>query len=505
MQRLPSILTALAAALVATASHGGGGDQVFHLTAHGHATTGPSRLSSVPTGHCQQCHPTRQTPAPGSPTLFTANDNGLCFTCHTSAGRNQVYAGQAAFAASSHATSPSMRWPGPVPAARPVGDAGKCVNCHTPHGARDGLGLVPNLEFFREEALCLSCHDGSGPATTNIAAELSKARRHPVVTTAGVHTTAEGINSTAFGVTARHAECSDCHNPHATRGAAPLSGTSRVQVTNGAAGTVPAFLALPATDSTPVKEFELCFKCHSSWTTRPAGQTDLAMVLNPANESMHPVEGPGRNTSSTMSNSLDGGTGLPHLTTTSVLTCADCHNTDALPRTVSLASAYTGAAPKGPHGSNVTAANVAYSGALLRAPVRATLKPRSGTNDFTLEEFALCFICHASGPFRTTSESARSDTSFRLHGMHLNKLNDKGNGAGDINTPGAGMGNAICRECHFNTHGTRGAPFSGNRTYAKGVNFSPNITGPSGTGQPSWTPGSCSLRCHGTSHNPETY
>ena len=67
--------------------------------------------------------------------------------------------------------------------------------------------------------------------------------------------------------------------------------------------------------------------------------------------------------------------------------------------------------------------------------------------------------------------------------MHLNKLNDKGNGAGDINTPGAGMGNAICRECHFNTHGTRGAPFSGNRTYAKGVNFSPNITGPSGTGR----------------------
>ncbi|HMV65829.1 MAG TPA: hypothetical protein PKA64_03175, partial [Myxococcota bacterium] len=98
----------------------------------------------------------------------------------------------------------------------------------------------------------------------------------------------------------------------------------------------------------------------------------------------------------------------------------------------------------------------------MRAPYRATLKPRASANDFQNEEFALCFICHGTGPFRTTSENARNDTSFRFHGMHLNRLYGQGNGAGDINTPGAGMGNAICRECHYNTHGTRAAPFSQN-------------------------------------------
>lgn len=489
-------------ALASSASLAGGGDQVFHLTAHGSQTTGVSRLSSIPRGHCMQCHPTRQTPTPGTPTLFTANDNGLCFTCHVSAGTSQVYAGQTAFVSASHATATTMRWPGPVPAARPVGDSGKCVNCHTPHGARDGQGLVPNLEFFREEALCLACHDGSGPASTNIAAEVTKERAHPVTTIAGVHRTNEGTVSASFGTASRHAECSDCHNPHAARADAVLSGTTRVQVTNGAAGTVPAYTALPASNTTAVKEYELCFKCHSSWTTRPAGQTDLAMVFNPANESFHPVEGPGRNVTSTMSNSLDGGTGLPHLSTNSVITCADCHNNDAMPRNVSLVSTYTGAVPSGPHGSTVTTPS---SGALLRAPYRATLKPRSTTNDFTLEEFSLCFICHASGPFRTTSSGTRIDTSFRYHGMHLNSINTKGSGAGDINTPGAGMGNAICRECHFNTHGTRGAVVSGNQTYAKGVNFSPNIQGPGGVGQPQWTPGSCRLRCHGQNHSPENY
>lgn len=490
-------------ALAASDALAGGGDQVFHLTAHGNQTTGVARLSSVPTGHCTQCHPTRQTPAPPSPTLFSANDNGLCFTCHMSPGRNLVYAGQTAFASSSHQTSTSMRWPGPVPAARPAGDAGKCVNCHTPHGSRDGLGLVPNLEFFREEALCLACHDGSGPASTNVAAEVAKARAHPVTTTAGVHATSEGIAPASFA--ARHAECTDCHNPHAARSGAVLSGTSRVQVTNGAAGTVPTYTAVPASNTGPVREYELCFKCHSSWTTRPAGQTDLAVVLNPANESFHPIEGPGRNSTSTMSNSLDGGSGLPRLSTNSVITCADCHNSDALPRTVSVASAYTGTVPSGPHGSNASTANAALSGAILRAPYRVALKPRANSNDFQNEDFGLCFICHGTGPFRATNENARNDTSFRYHAFHLNRLFNQGSGAGDINTPGAGMGNAICRECHYNTHGNKTAPFSQNRGYAKGVAFSPNVTGPGGTGQPTWTPGSCSLRCHGMNHNPETY
>lgn len=506
MQRLPSILTTrLLGVVVILAAPAVAGDQVFHLTAHGNTSTGVNRLTSVATGHCMQCHPTRQDPQLASPVLFGANDNTLCFTCHTAPGLAAVYAGQTAYAASSHATSSAMRWPGPTPLARPAGDQGKCLNCHTPHGARDGQGLVPNLEYFREEALCLSCHDASGPAGTNIAAELAKPAAHPTVPTVGVHLASEGSASAAFGVGKRHAECTDCHNPHGVTAGNRLSGTSRIQVSNGVAGSVPGFTFLPPTNTAPVKEYELCFKCHSSWTSRPAGQPDLAMVLNPANESFHPVEAAGKNTSSQMANSLAGGTGLPHLTTASVISCTDCHNNDAIPRTISLVSGYTGAAPTGPHGSNASGGNAALSTAVLRAPYRVTLKPRSATNDYTANDFTLCFICHSPAPFATRNSDARTDTAFRYHGFHLNRLNDQGSGAGDINTPGAGQGNAICRECHYDTHGTRAAPFSANRTYARGVNYSPNVQGPNGTGQPTWVRGSCQARCHGKNHNPETY
>lgn len=507
MQRVPSILR-LPAACVAVglwAAPAPAGDQVFHLTKHGSATTGVSRLPGTPVGHCMQCHPVRQTPAPLSPVLFGPNDNTLCFTCHAAAGPASVYAGQAAYAAGIHATAGAMRWPGPVPAARPPQDAGKCLNCHTPHGARDGAGLVPNLEYVREEALCLACHDASGPAATNIFSELSKAAAHPTAAVSGRHLTAEGGASAAFGAANRHAECTDCHNPHAATAAGPLSGASRVTVVNGAAGTAPAYTFVPPTDATPVQEYQLCFKCHSSWTTRPAGASDVALVLNPANASFHPVEGPGRNTSSQLANSLAAGGGLPHLTTSSVLTCGDCHNNDALPRTVTLVSGYTGAVPKGPHGSAASGGNAAFSNALLRAPYRADLKPRAASNDYTANDFALCFICHAPAPFGTGSDNARADTAFRFHGFHLNRLFDQGSVAGSITTPGAGRGNAICRECHYDTHGTRGAPFASNRGYARGVNFSPNVQGPGGAGEPTWAPGSCRLRCHGTNHNPETY
>ena len=505
MQRLPSILKTALVACALLALPALAGDQVFQLTAHGNPTTGVNRLASLPRGHCKQCHLTRQLPPPMSPVLFTTNDNGLCFTCHVGAGVASVYTGQTAYGASVHATSLTMRWPGPTPPARPAGDQGKCLNCHTAHGARDGQGLVPNLEYVREEALCLACHDASGPAATNIAAEVAKSGGHPTVATTAVHVTAEGSSSAAFGTGRRHAECTDCHNPHAATAAGPLLGTSRIQVTNGVAGSVPAFTFVPQTNASAVKEYELCFKCHSSWTTRPAGQTDLAMVLNPANESFHPVEAAGKNTSSQMTNSLAGGTGLPHLSTSSVLTCGDCHNNDALPTTVSLVSGYTGALPSGPHGSAAAGGNAAFSNAVLRAPYRAALKPRATSNDYTVNDFTLCFICHSPAPFADRSKNNRTDTAFSLHGFHLGSIFNKGSGAGDINTPGAGQGNAICRECHYNTHGTRGAAFSGNAAYARGVNFSPNIRGAGGTGQPTWAPGSCRVSCHGQNHSPETY
>ncbi len=482
MQRLPSILSALVG-LTAVTAFAGPRDVVYLETRHGSADAGVNRVATVPVGHCRQCHDTRTLPQPQPHLLFRADDNALCFTCHTPAGA-AAWQGSTAYNATAHWTSMKMAWPGPAPAARPAGDVGKCLNCHTPHGSRDGQGLVPVLGFVREEALCLTCHDASGPASTNLVAELAKATAHPVIATSGVHDAREAMSPATFATGRRHAECVDCHNPHAANDAAKLAGVARVAVTNGGAGTVPGYTLKPASDLSPTLEYQLCFKCHASWTTQPAGQDDLALVLNPANESFHPVEGPGKGTSAQLANSLAGGTGLPHLTTADTITCSDCHNSEAIPLTVSKVSTYGGTVPSGPHGSNAAATNATFSKALLRASYRVTPKT---TKSFVASEFQLCFVCHSSAPFATTSKNIRSDTRFNLHGFHV----------------GEGL---LCAECHSNSHGTRLAGYSGNRTYGRLVSFGPTITGPTTGSQPAWNgSSSCSLRCHGFTHNNETY
>ncbi len=484
MQRLPPILSA-ALLLMGTGAAAGAGDVVYQQTAHGNSTTGVNRVGAIPTGHCAQCHATRTLPLSIPNMLFAPNDNGLCVACHGGVGKS-AYLGPAAYTATAHWTSMKMLWPGPVPAARPISDQGKCLNCHTPHGKKDGQGLVPDLGYVREEALCLACHDSNGPASSNISAELAKASSHPVTTIVGKHTSTESTAGSTYAAPNRHAECVDCHNPHAATGTAKLAGVPRVAVTNGAAGSTPTFTLRPASDPTAVTEHELCFKCHSAYTTLPAGRTDKAVELNPANESFHPIEGPGKNTTAAMAASLLGGTGSPKLTPTSVITCSDCHNSEAIPLTVSTVSAYTGAAPSGPHGSNAAAGSTVLSAALLRASYRVS--PKSG-GGYVPTESTLCFICHASGPFADNSKNSRSDTNFRLHGFHMGK-------------------GTLCAECHSTTHGNRLAPWASNRTYSRLVSFSANVKGTGGAAtEPAWTLSTrrCTLSCHGMNHSGEGY
>jgi predicted CXXCH cytochrome family protein len=464
----PTLGFALALGLVSGLTRAGPRDGVYLQTDHGSGGAGVNRRPSIPRGHCLQCHETRSVQPTGQSSLFTANDNTLCFTCHQLQGK-AVYLGQTSFNGASHWTSGLMRWPGPNPPARPGGDLGLCLNCHTPHGSKDGQGLVPDLGYVREEALCLACHDSTGPARSNLAAEVTKASAHPVSRTAGRHLSHEPGSPASFASPgARHAECADCHNPHASTHSAKLAGVSRVGVTNGAAGAVPAFTFKPATNGSPVVEYELCFKCHSSWTTLPSGAKDTALDFNPANESFHPVEGPGTNSTLAMSNSLAGGTGLPHLTPASVVACGDCHNSDALPATFSTAAAYLASAgshaPTGPHGSN-------RSGALLRANYRRTGSMTSPVS--VTAEFTLCFICHASAPFSDTSRSTRADTNFKLHGFHVTSKR------------------TLCAACHSSSHATKSAANAGNRSYQRLVSFS---------GSGTWNQGarSCSVSCHGS-------
>ncbi len=493
MQRLPPVLRSLAlAALVWPALVAAGpSDLVYRTTRHGDGAVGVNRVAGLMRGNCNHCHDLRGTTTAAQ--LWTANDNGLCFTCHTNPVG--VFLGRATFEATLHWTSGQMRWPGPVPAARPVGDQGECLNCHTPHGNRDARGLVPDLGHTREESLCTACHDSTGPSTVNILAELTKAATHPITSAAlaGRHVAGEA-GAAPFATANRHVECADCHNPHAAQAgpAAPattsktLLAVSRVQVTNGAANTAPAYALLPASDTSPPYEWQVCLKCHSGFVgALPAGARDKGLELNPANASFHPVEAAGRNATAAMTQSLLGGTGNPKLTPTSTLWCSDCHSSEAIPTTVSTLAAYTGTAPGGPHGSSASAGNATYSTALLRAAYRTALY---GNTNYAAADFALCYTCHAAAPFNDTSKNTRADTNFRLHGFHVRGER------------------AICKECHESIHGTATASQAGNRAYGRLVSFWPTFTAPGG-GPPTWSQAgrSCTVTCHGMNHNSENY
>ncbi len=266
---------------------------------------GALRDPALPRGGCNQCHTFGSTEPQKASSLWTENDNALCYQCHAQWSRTGVYPGQQDYEFSTHLRDSRMVWPGPKPKARKeLEAAGKCVNCHDPHGVQDASGLIPDLLFLRDDKLCLTCHNGSN-TTLSIADELRKPYRHPIGKNTIRHRPDEGNQAYRYGLSNRHVTCSDCHNPHAllsdpSSPVAPAVSNRNIRVNgvkviNGPAGSVPSYIYRSALDkSTTLAEYEICFKCHSSWTIQPGGQTDLARFLNTNNPSYHPVEAAGR-------------------------------------------------------------------------------------------------------------------------------------------------------------------------------------------------------------------
>jgi hypothetical protein len=276
---------------------------------------------------------------------------------------------------------------------------------------------------------------------------------------------------------------------------------------NGAAGAAPTYTFLNGITQVMTREYELCFKCHSGSTVLPppiAGKPstdylDKAVELNPKNPSFHPVEAAGTNQTPKMADSLKGSSPykLWNFTPTSTIRCLNCHASSGTPD----ASATPPPAVDGalaPHASS-------NRGILLRNYTDRVLKTTNAA--YSAADFALCFVCHAEAPF--SSETAEA-TNFKLHGKHVSKLAKDGvvSTGLDINTPGAGQGNAICAECHFRLHSTTNKVEPQSVPGSRLVNFAPNVT-PNG-GTLSWTPGStgsgsCTLTCHGQAHNNYPY
>ena len=415
-------------------------------------------------GECERCHTMHageDVPQPFA--LVGPDDNSLCVECHTEPWKGGSFPDTWTYARSAHGQDPNVIWPGPDPAARTEpGAAGKCVNCHEPHGWSDALGLIPGLLNAREEALCLRCHNGA-PAVTNVGVDFTKPYTHPLSTATGRHTGPLESAPTDFGaapLNRRHAECADCHNPHfaiGDEGSGPVAselsrrnlGVSRVRVVQGSAGSIPAYFFTAGSDTLtpPLAEHQLCYKCHSSWTNLPPGQTDLARVLNPANPSYHPVEAQGRDQTIQMS------AFTPGWSASSITRCGHCHGSDF---------GTTG----GPHGSNYR-----Y---ILRRPYTASPASRMMGVD------EICFECHAWEVYADPSSPEVVRSASRFNGPQV--------GAGHAEH--VGERDVPCFACHA-THGSTTLPHLIATGRSPGIlSYTESATG-----------GTCTPTCHG----PETY
>ncbi len=447
---------------------------VYPQSKHGNTSTGVNRTPDWPVGSCEQCHVQHGGSSPNPYALFAPNANALCATagCHNSTSANSIYQALSTYNVSGHGASAVMIWPGPdatvdpgAASAKRSGDAGKCVNCHSPHGYKDGTGLIPSQVFSREEKLCVVCHDGS-PAAKNVKAEFAKTYRHTAGTVAGKHDAAEDGTASNYGASPannRHAECVDCHNPHlakadSTPPTAPaasnrLQGVGRVAVINGAAGVAPSYTYRGAADASPANEYEICFKCHSSWTTLPAttpsGGTpkDKALQFNSNNRSYHPVEAAGKN------GTINVNAFVNNWDATKLTYCTDCHTTDSAVPT----------APRGPHGSTFN-----Y---ILKKNYAASSAQR------TMLSTELCFDCHGYD----TYANARSTSTVQ--------------GYSRFNSPAFSRGHTYhvdqkqrpCYACH-ESHGAANLPSLIATGRSPGLNSYTQAS----------NGGTCSPTCHGS-------
>lgn len=388
-------------------------------SAHGDSSSGVDRSAvtglpypeaiSYPKGHCGHCHELHASIGGGEPapvggaqssySLFRENFgidiNELCYDCHETFsfgvglgyGRHGIYQGKTKFNNSIHFSSANMLWsPDPVPPGPPYNDAGNCHNCHNPHGYNDGSGIVEHMLFARdsktgdspayERGGCEACHDGTqGGSTKDVKAQLNKSYAHPAHTYNDRHIlpeTGQSESGSSFGPANRHAECTDCHNPHALGSTGDIHtapGNSVSDVIKNVWGVEPTWPAIwtqptiftvrrpSAYPDGSQYEYQICFKCHSyygldtvtdgvSSITGPSGIyiTDQAWEFNVNNRAVHPVvvslnnqtgsSSPQALTSAQMSSPWNSGTG------NNTMYCSDCHGADN-----------EGSGAVGPHGS----------------------------------------------------------------------------------------------------------------------------------------------------------
>lgn len=430
----------------------------------------PVKLDTSGQLQCRSCHdPHEMDIDPTTKKFLVASNSGsaLCLVCH----RKQYWTSNP----STHMTStkPYTSAQGAHTGYGTVATNG-CESCHKPHTANVASRSLKAVE----EVNCGQCH-GPSAIGRNIQTEFTKAYSHPTYSmTPSVHDASESPSNPAHALpepsaaTPRHAECEDCHNPHASyaqtatapKGSGKVAGVWGINRNNTR--------VLPAGTPPSVNEYEICFKCHADsanmpqaggapappYPTRQAPQWNKRLQFDSTSVSFHPVEAPAR------------ATAAPSLkapwTLTSLVTCTDCHDNDTGPKAPT-----PGTGPSGPHGSSY----------------KHLLAGRYDMDNANTAEsaaaYALCYKCHD----RTIVLSA---TSCREHNRHVRNVN------------------ASCSICH-DPHGISSAQGTTTNN-AHLINFDRRFVTPSSSGVLRWeqtSPGQgrCYLTCHGRNHNPESY
>ena len=369
---------------------GEGGD--FVLPSH-HVQSEPTSLQTVKNPDCEACHD--QTNHISGSILLRNADGGnpciydpanpisaepACLSCHDSDHTAPF---------SSHVTAPDIEagstWTNSAHATGGsshlgvtcLGD-GATNGCHSnAHGSNKPSLLAPyQTATPSEEGICYACHNGQRTAK-DIRVPFQKSYRHPIERS-GINQPKEGAEN--LGLDHRHAECLDCHGPHAAGSKVhnPIGNLlASDSVLKGVWGVEPVIdpaalpgqqiadfteLKAPAYPEGATKEYQICFKCHSSYafgTIDPANQgvtdiigpsgdhiTDQALEFSPANRAAHPVV---VETSAQIGALEPKGLASVQLKAPwrsnvghQTMYCSDCHGTDA------------GGAldAQGPHGSN---------------------------------------------------------------------------------------------------------------------------------------------------------
>ena len=316
----------------------------------------------------------------------------------------------------------------------------QCSSCHRSHTAQSFE--LRSVAF--EEQVCFSCHTAGGsgtnvqPAFTTYTNTLTRFFSHDVAATRNIHQVDETFGG-QFSGASRHIECEDCHSPHelartVSGGSNPspavqqeMYQSSGVEPIWNAPGSPAGFTWLDVAQ----RESQVCYKCHSSFTTPPTyapdgygwngsstaigyilnglgklisanpaqvrDSRDLAKEFNSFQVSFHPVAAQGRNV-----NMPDGSFVAPW-SQSSIVYCTDCH--DNADNTTD-----------GPHGSPLLhlldgSANYITQTDPSQSCAQGACQPIHTRGE-------LCFKCHQFGTYATGTNPVTT-TRFKSGGENL--------------------------------------------------------------------------------------